>query len=106
MSLGKIKPIFFLLPFVIISLLLGMDAGLIRMGWSIPVMKTAMLHGGLMIGSFLGTLIIIERIVAMKIRWLWAFPVVNVAPAVFRVVLIPAAQALFPVSQLPAPPAI
>lgn len=36
-----------------------------------------------MTGSFLGTVILIERIVALKRKWLFAFPIVNVSSLIF-----------------------
>jgi len=46
------KKIFFVLPFVLLSLIIGMLAGLFRLGWSIPIGQVAGEHGALMVGSF------------------------------------------------------
>lgn len=77
------KKIFFVLPFVLISLVLGVLAGLFRMGWSIPLGAVAGEHGALMTGSFLGTLICLERIVALKKKWLYVIPVISGFSLVF-----------------------
>jgi hypothetical protein len=74
----KNKPVFFILPFILLSLLLGIYAGWLRMGWNFPMTDAMAHHGMLMVGSFLGTLILIERIVGLKIKWLYIFPVLNV----------------------------
>ncbi|MCK5103638.1 MAG: hypothetical protein KAR17_12530, partial [Cyclobacteriaceae bacterium] len=71
------KKIFFVLPFVLISLVFGILAGLFRMGWSIPMGEAAGEHGALMTGSFLGTLIVLERIVALKKKWMYIIPVIS-----------------------------
>lgn len=71
------KNIFFVMPFVLISLLIGILAGLFRMGWSIPMGAVAGEHGALMVGSFLGTLICLERIVALKKKLLYVIPVIS-----------------------------
>ena len=77
------KKIFFVLPFVLVSLVLGVLAGLFRMGWSIPIGPLAGEHGAMMVGSFLGTLICLERIVTMKKTWLYSIPIVSGMSLVF-----------------------
>lgn len=74
----KKRPVFFILPFVLLSLLLGIYAGWLRLGWNFPMSEVMGHHGVIMVGSFLGTLILIERIVGLKIRWLYLFPFINV----------------------------
>ncbi len=73
----KNKTVFFVLPFVMLSLFLGIYAGWLRMGWNFPVTQAMAQHGLIMIGSFLGTLILIERIVAFKKYWLYLLPLIN-----------------------------
>jgi len=53
--------------FVFIALIFGMWAGLLRSGWRLPNLHNdfALAHGILMIGGFLGTLINLERAVAL-----------------------------------------
>lgn len=77
------KKIFFVIPFVLVSLLVGIFAGLFRMGWSIPIGQVAGEHGALMVGSFLGTLICLERIVALKKKWLYIIPVISGLSLIF-----------------------
>lgn len=64
----------FVAPFALLSLLLGINAGLIRMGLDIPIIEIMPHHGPLMVGSFLGTVILIERVATLKIRFLYVFP--------------------------------
>ncbi len=57
------------------ALLAGLWAGLIRIGWALP--RPADLpaaHGPLMVMGFLGTLIGVERAVALGARWTYASP--------------------------------
>ena len=51
-----------------LALLVAVWAGLIRLGWGLPVLQPALLssHGPLMISGFLGTVIGIERAVALS----------------------------------------
>lgn len=66
-----------LLALAIAGLLLGMWAGLIRLGWwSLPPLRPMlpMLHGPLMAGGFLGVLIGLERAVGTGKRWAYAGP--------------------------------
>lgn len=77
------KKIFLVLPFVLTSLVVGILAGLFRMGWSIPIGEIAGDHGALMTGSFLGTLICLERIVVLKKKWLYVIPVVSGISLIF-----------------------
>lgn len=69
------------LPFVVISLLallVGLWAGLLRLGWSLPAFPNlAMAHGPLMVGGFLGTLIPLERAVAIHKRWMFVAPILT-----------------------------
>ena len=53
-------------------------AGLLRMGWSLPPFNAAE-HGPLMISGFLGTVICLERAIALRAsiprgRWVYAAP--------------------------------
>jgi hypothetical protein len=70
------------LPFVflsILALLTGLWAGLLRLGWSLPVFPTgvAMQHGVLMVSGFLGTLITLERVAALRKRWMFSAPLLT-----------------------------
>lgn len=77
------KKIFVVLPFVFVALATGILSGLLRIGWSIPMGQVAGQHGALMVGSFLGTLICLERIVALKKKWMYVIPVVSWSSLVF-----------------------
>ena len=63
------------------ALLFGMWAGLIRLGWVLPVLQPPlpMLHGPLMVCGFLGTLIGLERAVGTGKRWAYAGPALTAA---------------------------
>jgi hypothetical protein len=59
-----------------VSLFGGAAAGLLRLGWNFPLPDTASVldHGPLMIGAFFGTVISLERAVALGARWAYAAP--------------------------------
>lgn len=65
-----------LLLFGMASLLVGVLAGLARLGWSVPqiAITAAGWHGALMISAFFGTVISLERAVALGRRWAYAGP--------------------------------
>jgi hypothetical protein len=71
------KKVIPLLPLVLLALLLALWSGWIRLGWQFPITKGVADHGALMIGSFLGSLIILERAVVLKKLWAYAIPAVN-----------------------------
>jgi hypothetical protein len=60
-----------------ISLLTGLWAGIARMGWLMPLPNEqfVMIHGPLMVVGFLGTLIGLERAVALQRWWAYAIPI-------------------------------
>ncbi len=60
-----------------ISLLTGLWSGLARMGWLLPLPREqfVLLHGPLMVVGFLGTLIGLERAVALQRWWAYVIPV-------------------------------
>jgi hypothetical protein len=68
-----------LLILAIVTLLAGMWAGLIRIGWQWPPLAPTLpvSHGPLMVSGFLGTLIAVERAVALAVvltkqkQWHW-----------------------------------
>lgn len=58
-----------------VSLLTALAGGLVRMGVSVPAPASAVVwHGPLMVAGFLGTLIGVERAVALGARWAWGAP--------------------------------
>lgn len=78
----KITPNRFPIPFLflaILGLLAALWAGLMRLGWQLPALtpSVAMAHGPLMISGFLGTLITLERAVAMKQKWMYLSPLLS-----------------------------
>lgn len=73
----KLTPGFLFLA--IFSLLAALWAGWVRLGWAWPVpqMDFVMIHGPLMVVAFLGTLIAVERAVALQQRWMFAGPLLT-----------------------------
>lgn len=72
----------FRLPLLILgfaSLISGVLAGLTRLGWVVPLpsAQAVLLHGPLMICGFLGTVIGLERAVALGYRWAYAGPLLT-----------------------------
>lgn len=65
-----------LLAAAMLGLLAGLWAGLLRLGINWPLLHPAlpMSHGPLMVAGFLGTLICLERSVALGVRWAYAPP--------------------------------
>lgn len=63
----------------ILALLAAMWAGLVRIGWNWPALQPAlpMLHGPLMVCGFLGTVISVERAVALDRRWTYIGPMLT-----------------------------
>lgn len=74
-----------LLLTVAIALLGGLGSGLARLGWQMDSLSQnwILVHGPLMICGFLGTLICLERAVALASRYRWSMvvPVINAAGA-------------------------
>jgi hypothetical protein len=67
----------FIFPFALLSLLLGIIAGWQRINWNIPLLNLAGDHGALMTGSFIGTLICLERSITHKHKWWRLLPLIN-----------------------------
>jgi hypothetical protein len=70
---------FVLIALAGISLLTGLWAGIARMGWFLPVPNSQfiVIHGPLMVVGFLGTLIGLERAVALQRWWAYGIPVLS-----------------------------
>jgi len=68
---------------ILASLISGILTGWFRLGFELPVSHVFLDHGAMMTGSFLGTVILIERIVAQGRKWLYVFPLVNASSIVF-----------------------
>lgn len=62
-----------------IALGVGVGAGLARLGWGFPLPSPAFLplHGPLMVSGFFGTLISLERAVAIGRRWAYLAPLLS-----------------------------
>lgn len=60
-----------LLVLGMLSLLAGVGAGLLRLGWAVPLprLELAAVHGPLMVAAFFGTVIGLERAVALGRVW-------------------------------------
>lgn len=64
------------LALALIALLAALWAGWIRIGWDWPPIQPSLpgVHGPLMVAGFLGTLIALERAVALRQRWMYLGP--------------------------------
>jgi hypothetical protein len=62
-----------------LALLATLWAGLLRLGWKLPPLQPtlALAHGPLMVGGFLGTVVSLERAVALGQRWTYAAPTLS-----------------------------
>jgi len=76
------------------ALLLGLWAGLFRLGWELPVIRLSLppFHGPLMVSGFLGTLIGLERAVALNYKWAYIVPFLS---GIGTLALIAGAPSLF-----------
>jgi hypothetical protein len=85
MNASRIIPRAVMLLIVALALLGGLGAGLSRLGMPMDSLSQSwgVVHGPLMISGFLGTLICLERAVALAAftRWSFAVPLVNAAGA-------------------------
>jgi hypothetical protein len=73
------------LPFVflaMLSLIAGLLAGLHRIGWQLQLSGVSPNHGAIMVGGFLGTLIILEKIIPLKRKIVYAVPIISGASVV------------------------
>jgi hypothetical protein len=61
---------------VIVALFAALWAALVRVGWKLPALPVPIAgqHGALMVSAFLGTLISLERAVALQKKWAYAAP--------------------------------
>ncbi|MCI0393754.1 MAG: hypothetical protein L0332_32015 [Chloroflexi bacterium] len=80
-----------LMAVVLLTLLAALWAGLARLGWALPLLPPtlAAAHGPLMVSGFLGTLIGLERAVALGRRWCYAGPLLSGLGALALVVGLP-----------------
>jgi hypothetical protein len=66
-----------MLPLALISMIAGVAGGLARFGLHINIPESAAHHGALMSGSFLGTVILLERVIVLKRRIYLLLPLLN-----------------------------
>jgi hypothetical protein len=79
----KFKFPILLLPLIFISLLLGIWTGLIRIGLNFPFTSQMQEHGALMTGSFIGTLICLERTITNPKKIALLVPLLNSLSLIF-----------------------
>lgn len=70
-----------ILAVCVVLLVLAVLAGLARIGWALPSLprQLPIAHGPLMVCGFFGTLIALERAVALGRRWMYAGPACSAA---------------------------
>ncbi len=80
-----------LMALTFLALLVGMWAGLVRLGWNLPTLRPTwpVAHGPLMVGGFLGTLISLERAVALNRPPAYVAPVLSALGALALLVGLP-----------------
>jgi hypothetical protein len=76
---------------VLLSLLAALWAGLIRVGWALPPLQPMLpaLHGPLMVSGFLGTLISLERAVALRRPWAFIGPLFSGLGSLWLIIGLP-----------------
>ena len=82
------------LPFValaMLALLAALWAGLVRLGWPLPPLLQTLpdAHGPLMVSGFVGTLVSLERAVALGKRWTYAAPLLSAVGALILLAGLP-----------------
>lgn len=79
------------LALAILAALVGMWAGLARMGWRLSIGSPSWIvaHGPLMVSGFLGTLISLERVVALRRSWMYIVPVLPALGVIALILGIP-----------------
>ena len=79
----------------ILALLAALWAGWVRIGWPWPALRPTLplSHGPLMVSGFLGTLIGVERAMALGRRWTYAGPLLTGAGALLLILGLPAIPA-------------
>lgn len=68
-----------LMALAMVAMLAALWAGLVRLGWHWPALQPTLpiAHGPLMVSGFLGTLIAVERAVALRERWAYIGPALS-----------------------------
>lgn len=69
----------------LLALLAGLWTGLVRLGFTLPPVRAGLpaAHGALMVSGFLGTVIGLERAVAVGRRWGYAAPLLSALAVIF-----------------------
>jgi hypothetical protein len=81
---------FFLMPLALLALVAGVWAGLARMGWRLSELgPPPVAHGPLMVVGLLGTVVSLERAVALGLRWPYAAPLLSGLGGLLIIVGIP-----------------
>ena len=82
---------FFLIFLAGLSLVTGLWAGLVRLGWPLPVPheQFVIAHGPLMLVGFLGTLIGLERAVALGRAWPYGIPILTALSSLATMIALP-----------------
>jgi hypothetical protein len=80
-----------LLALSIAALFAALWAGLLRLGWGLPPIQSGLFtaHGPLMVSGFLGTLISLERTVALGEDWAYAAPSLSGLGALALIIGVP-----------------
>lgn len=80
-----------LMGLAVVALLAAMWSGLLRLGWPWPLLQPTlpMAHGPLMVGGFLGTLISLERAVALARPWAYTAPLATGLGALLLIAGVP-----------------
>jgi hypothetical protein len=82
------------LPFIalaMLALLAALWAGLVRLGWGLPPLLLPLpeAHGPLMVSGFVGTVISLERAVAVGKRWTYTAPALSGVGALMLLAVLP-----------------
>jgi hypothetical protein len=87
------KARFPLMALGVLALLTALWGGLIRLGWALPFLRSPLsgMHGPLMVCGFLGTLIGVERAVALGTLWPYAAPLCTAVGGLALLAGLPAA---------------
>lgn len=77
-----------LVALALLSMAWGAWLGLLRLGWALPIPwpDQLILHGPLMIGGFVGTLIGLERAVGLATSWAYIAPALTAVGSLLLVV--------------------
>ena len=82
----KSPPVYpFIAPWILLSLIAGILGGLTRIGWQIPAANLAGLHGLIMVGGFLGTVISFEKTLPLKHKAWLIVPLISGLSVLFMV---------------------